>query len=377
MPWNKDDEGKNQPPSDKPPADRGPWGKPPGNDKPGNKGGPNWGGGNRGGGSGIPPDLDEMFKKGKDSLNQILPKGGGRGTWLLPIAAVAAFWLYNSVYQVQPDERGMVMRLGAFTRTVAPGLHFVAWPIEKIELLPVAAEKQTSIGDASDEGLILTGDENMVDIRFKVLWKISDPQKYLFNIDQQERLVRAVAESAMREIVGRTPATEALTTGRLSIQDQVKEILQNTLNGYNAGVQITGLALEAVDPPPPVLDAFEEVQRAKQNQQNLINEADRYSNQKLRNAEGDAAKLVEDAKGYKAKTVLEAKGEAQRFESVYGQYAKAKDVTRERLYLETMEKVLAGSNKVILEQGKTGQGVVPYLPLPAIQNPPAQGSTQQ
>ena len=377
MPWNKDDEGKNQPPSDKPPADRGPWGKPPGNDKPGNKGGPNWGGGNRGGGSGIPPDLDEMFKKGKDSLNQILPKGGGRGTWLLPIAAVAAFWLYNSVYQVQPDERGMVMRLGAFTRTVAPGLHFVAWPIEKIELLPVAAEKQTSIGDASDEGLILTGDENMVDIRFKVLWKISDPQKYLFNIDQQERLVRAVAESAMREIVGRTPATEALTTGRLSIQDQVKEILQNTLNGYNAGVQITGLALEAVDPPPPVLDAFEEVQRAKQNQQNLINEADRYSNQKLRNAEGDAAKLVEDAKGYKAKTVLEAKGEAQRFESVYAQYAKAKDVTRERLYLETMEKVLAGSNKVILEQGKTGQGVVPYLPLPAIQNPPAQGSTQQ
>lgn len=376
MPWNKDDEGTNQPPSDKPPTDRGPWGKPPGNDKPGNKGGPNWGGGNRGGGSGIPPDLDEFFKKGKDSLNQILPQAGGRGTWFLPIAALAAFWAYMSVYQVQPDERGMVLRLGAYTRTVAPGLQFAPWPIEKMELLPVAAEKQTSIGDASDEGLILTGDENMVDIRFKVLWKISDPQKYQFNIDEQERLVRAVAESAMREIVGRTPATEALTTGRLSIQDQVKEILQNTLNGYNAGVQITGLALEAVDPPPPVLDAFEEVQRAKQNQQNLINEADRYSNQKLRNAEGDAAKLIEDAKGYKAKTVLEAKGEAQRFDSVYGQYEKAKDVTRERLYLETMEKVLAGSNKVILEQGKTGQGVVPYLPLPAIQNPPPAGSPQ-
>ena len=376
MPWNKDDEGKNQPPSDKPPTDRGPWGKPPGNDRPSNKGGPNWGGGNRGGGPGIPPDLDELLKKGKDSLNQILPQGGGRGTWLLPVAAVAAFWLYNSVYQVQPDERGMVMRLGAYTRTVNPGLQFAPWPIEKMELLPVAAEKQTSIGDASDEGLILTGDENMVDIRFKVLWKISDPQKYQFNIDQQERLVRAVAESAMREIVGRTPATEALTTGRLSIQDQVKEILQNTLNGYNAGVQITGLALEAVDPPPPVLDAFEEVQRAKQNQQNLINQAELYSNQKLRNAEGDAAKLVEDAKGYKARVVLEAKGEGQRFESVYQQYAKAPTVTRERLYLETMEKVLAGSSKVILDSSKGGQGVVPYLPLPALPTPPAQGSTQ-
>jgi len=377
MPWNKDDDGKNQPSGEKPPTDRGPWGRPPGNDRPGNKGGPNWGGGNRGGGSGIPPDLDNLFKKGKDSLNQILPQGGGRGTWLLPIAAVAAFWLYNSVYQVQPDERGMVLRLGAYTRTVNPGLQFAPWPIEKMELLPVAAEKQTSIGDASDEGLILTGDENMVDIRFKVLWKISDPQKYLFNVDEQERLVRAVAESAMREIVGRTPATEALTTGRLSIQDQVKDILQNTLNGYNAGVQITGLALEAVDPPPPVLDAFEEVQRAKQNQQNLINQAELYSNQKLRNAEGDAAKLVEDAKGYKARVVLEAKGEGQRFDSVYQQYAKAPEVTRERLYLETMEKVLAGSNKVILEPGKNGQGVVPYLPLPALPTPPAQGSTQQ
>lgn len=378
MPWNKDDDGKNQPSGEKPPTDRGPWGKPPGNDKPGNKSGPNWGGGNRGGGgSGIPPDLDEMFKKGKDSLNQILPQGGGRGTWLLPVAAVAAFWLYNSVYQVQPDERGMVMRLGAYTRTVAPGLQFAPWPVEKMELLPVAAEKQISIGDGSDEGLMLTGDENMVDIKFKVLWKISDPQKFQFNVDEQERLVRAVAESGMREIVGRTPATEALTTGRLSIQDQVKEILQRTLDGYNAGVQITGLALEGVDPPPPVLDAFEEVQRAKQNQQNLINEAERYSNQKLRNAEGDAAKLVEDAKGYKARVVLEAKGEGQRFDSVYQQYVKAPQVTRERLYLETMEKVMAGSNKVIMEQGKNGQGVVPYLPLPSLPTPPVQGSTQQ
>ena len=365
MPWNKDDDGKSQPP-----GDRGPWGKPP-NQGPGGKDPRNpWGGGgNRNGGQGnLPPELDDLLKKGKDGLKSVLPQGGGRGTWLLPVAALAALWLYSSIYQVQPDERGMVLRLGAFNRSAGPGLHFAAWPIEKMELLPVAAENQTSIGDDGDEGLMLTGDENMVDIKFKVLWKISDAQQFLFNVAEQEALVRAVGESAMREIVGRTPATEALTTGRLAIQDQVIEIVQRVLDGYQAGVKITGLALEGVDPPGPVLDAFEEVQRAKQDQQKSINEAEQYSNKILRNAEGDSAKLVEDAKGYKAKVVAESKGEAQRFDSVYAEYAKAKDVTRERLYLETMEQVIGKANRVIIDQGKTGQGVVPYLPLPAIQN---------
>jgi modulator of FtsH protease HflK len=375
MPWNKDDDGKNQGP-----GDRGPWGQKGGdrNPIPGpGSGGPknNWGGGNRGGGSGnLPPELDDLLKKGKDSLKSVLPQGGGRSTWLLPLAALLAFWVYSSVYQVQPDERGMVLRLGAYNRAATPGLHFAAWPFEKMEILRVAAENQTPIGDNGDEGLMLTGDENMVDIKFKVLWKIADPQKFLFNVAEQEAIVRAVAESAMREIVGRTPATEALTTGRLSIQEQVTEIVQRTLNRYNAGVQITGLALEGVEPPAPVLDAFEDVQRAKQDQQKLINDAERYSNQKLRNAEGDTAKLVEDAKGYKAQVVAEAKGEAQRFDSVYAEYAKAKDVTRERLFLETMEKVIGSSNRIVMDPGKTGQGVVPYLPLPAIENAKPAGS---
>jgi modulator of FtsH protease HflK len=380
MPWNKDDDGKNQPPGDKPPTDRGPWGKPPGNDKPGNKGGPNWGGGNRGGGPGLPPDLDGLLKKGKESFNQILPQGGGRGVWLIPLAGLAAFLVYMSIYQVQPDERGMVLRLGAYTRTVNPGLQFAPWPIEKMELLPVAAEQKISIGDNNEEGLMLTGDENVVDVRFKVLWKISDPQKYLFNVSEQEAMVKAVAESAMREIVGRTPATDAFTSGKLDIQSRVSEIVQRTLDRYQSGVILTGLTLEDVQPPKDVIPAFEDVQQAKQDKKKSIYEAEAYANQRLQNAEGNAAKMVEDAKGYKAKTVLEAKGEAQRFNSVYEQYAKAKDVTRERLFLETMEKVLSGSNKIILEQGKGGQGVVPYLPLPAIQNPtataPVLGSTQ-
>ncbi len=365
MPWNKDDDGKNQPPSD-----RGPWGKPPGGEGPKN----NWGSGNKGGPGNIPPELDDLLKKGRDGLKSVLPQGGGRGTWLLPLAAVAAFWVYSSVYQVQPDERGMVLRLGAYTRTVSPGLQFAPWPLETMELLPVAAENQTPIGDSGDEGLMLTGDENMVDVKFKVLWKIADPQKFLFSVAEQETIVKAVAESAMREIVGRTPASDALTNGKLAIQDQVLDITQRTLDKYNAGVKITGLALEGVEPPSSVLDAFEDVQRAKQDQQKSINEADRYSNQKLRNAEGDQAKLVEDAKGYKAQIVAEAKGEAQRFSSVYDQYVKAKDVTRERLFLETMENVIGKSNRIIMDPSKSGQGVVPYLALPAIQNSTPAGS---
>ena len=360
MPWNKDDDK-----GPTPPPDRGPWGQGPGNDKPKN----NW---NLGGGKGpgnVPPELDDLFKRGRDGLKNVMPRGGGIGGWLALGAAVVAFWAYASIYQIQPDERGMVLRLGQFVRSANPGLHFAAWPVEKMEVLPVAAENQTSIGDAGDEGLMLTGDENMVDIRFKVLWKIADPVKYLFNVKEQERMVRAVAESAMREIVGRTPAAVALTTGRLAIQDQVSEITQRVLDGYNAGIKITGLALEGVDPPGPVLDAFEEVQRAKQNQQNLINQAEQYTNKILRNAEGQAAKSVEDAQGYKAQAVASAKGEAQRFEQIYTEYAKAKDVTRERLYLETMENVLANSQKVIVEQGAGGQGVVPYLALPQIAKP--------
>jgi membrane protease subunit HflK len=373
MPWNKDDDDK-KPQGSAPPPTGGPWGQGPKVPPPRNPWGNN--GGNRGPGN-QPPDLEKLLKGFGDMFGGMTPrKSGGVGVWAIPAALLLAFWAYNSIYQVQPDERGMVLRLGSYTRNVGPGLHFMVWPVEKVEILRVAAENQISIGDAGDEGLMLTGDENMVDIRFKVLWKIADPEKFLFNVAVQQSLVRAVSESAMREIVGRTPATEALTTGRLAIQDQVTEIVQRTLDQYNAGIILTGLALEGVDPPGPVLDAFEEVQRAKQNQQNLINQAEQYTNKTLRNAEGQSAKVVEDAKGYKAQAVASAKGEAQRFEQIYTEYAKAKDVTRERLYLETMEKVLGSSNRVIIDQGKGGQGVVPYLPLPALAAPTTPGTGQ-
>jgi modulator of FtsH protease HflK len=372
MPWNKDDEKGGSDPV------QGPWGQQPkGPRKPDNWGG----GGNRGPGSG-PPNLDDILNKAWETIKSSIgfggggtPSGGGSSSgssasWAVPLALLAAFIAYKSVYQIQPDERGMVLRLGEYTRSVGPGLHFAVWPIEKMETLRVAAENQISIGDAGDEGLMLTGDENIVDIRFKVLWKISDPEKYLFKAADQESIVRAVSESAMREIVGRTPATDVLTNGKLVIQDEVTEIVQKTLDSYNIGVKITGIPLEGVDPPAQVIGAFEEVQKAKQDRVKFINEAEQYTNTKLRNAEGSQAKLIEDAKGYKAQAVANAKGEAQRFDQIYVQYVKAKDVTRERLYLETMEKVLANSNRVIVEQGKAGQGVVPYLALPTISTPP-------
>jgi membrane protease subunit HflK len=323
----------------------------------------------------MPPDLDEIIRRGQDTLKNVMPSG--RGTWILPVLLIVAFWLFNSVYQVQADERGVVLRLGEYARTATPGLHFAAWPIETMTKLKVDAENQINFGGNDTDGLMLAGDQNIVDIRFSVLWRISDPEDFLFNVQEpQENVVRAVSESAMREIVGRTPAEEIRTTGRQAAQDQVQAITQATLDAYTAGIIIVAVNLEKADPPQPVIAAFEEVQRAEQNQAQAINEADQYTNQKARAAEGEAAKLVEEAKAYKARVVAEAQGEAQRFLSIYEQYKNAKDVTRQRIFLETMEQILSQSNKVIIEEGNAGsQGVVPYLPLPALQ-PKTEAATQ-
>lgn len=349
MPWNSEGGGGNQ----------GPWGQGP------------WGQGPKrpnGGGRGpTPPDLDELLRKGQDKLKQVLPTGGGRFSWLIPVGLLVAFVAYNSIYQVQTDERGVVLTLGKHTRTVMPGLQFALWPIERMERPKVRAENQINFGANESEALMLAGDQNIVEIQFTVLWQIANPENYLFNVAAQEDMVKAVAESAMREVVGRTTAEEIRTTGRQSAQDQVRQITQATLDSYDAGIQINSVNLEKADPPRQVIAAFEEVQRAEQNQAQLINEADQYRNQRVRLAEGEAAKLVEDAKAYKFRVVADAQGEAARFVSIFNEYKNAKDVTRERLFLETMEDVLSQSNKVIIEGGQGGQGVVPYLPLPEIQ----------
>lgn len=337
----------------------------------GGGGGP-WGQGPSGSGGGGPsPDLEDMLRKGQDRLKQAIPGGGGgKFLWVFVLLGLVGIWLMNSFYTVAPEERGIVLRFGKFVRSTPPGLHFIIWPVETVETPKVAAENQLNFGlssrGGSPEGLMLAGDQNIVDIKFTVLWKIADAQKFLFNVRNPERLVSVVAEAAMREIVGRTAAEQIRTQGRLEAQNQVLALIQGTLDSYNAGILITGVKLEKADPPPAVIDAFEEVQRAEQNQNKFIREAEQYRNKLLGEARGEASKIVEDAKAYKARVVNEADGEAQRFISVFNEYDKAKDVTRKRLFLETLEEVLSKSTKVIIEKGSQSTGVVPYLPLPEV-----------
>ena len=298
-------------------------------------------------------------------------RGGGglpnRTIGIVAVIAIAAIFAYNSFYQVEPNERGVVLRFGEYARTTGPGLNGLLWPVEQVETVAVLDENQINFGEEQGENLILAGDQNIVDLRFSVLWKISDAQDYLFNVRDQQELVKVVSESAMREIVGRTSAEEVRTRGRQEAQESVRALIQDTLDSYEAGILITGVNLEKADPPPQVIDAFEEVQRAEQNQNRLIREAEQYRNKIVGEARGNAAKIVEDGKAYRTRVVQESEGEAQRFIQVYDSYAAAKDVTRQRIFLETIEDVFARSTKVIVEGGQDGNGVVPYLPLTEIQ----------
>lgn len=351
-----------------------PWSNQGGNNGNGNQGGP-WGQGPKrpNGGGQQPPDLDDIIRQGQEKIKQIFPGGGAPGSggsnkfmFILGAAALVGIVLMNSFYRVQADEQGVVLQLGKYNRTAGPGLHFAVWPIETVEVLPVTKEHNLTFGGRNaDDGRMLAGDQNMVDIRFTVQWRIADAKKFLFNIREPEALIRVVSESAMRDVVGRTPADVVRTKGRLDTQEQVKALIQKTLTSYNSGININGVQLEQADPPPQVVDAFEEVQRAEQEQNKLIREAERYRNRLLGEARGEAAQIVEKSKAYKARVIAEAQGEAERFSKIYSEYSKAKDVTRKRLFLETMEDVLGKSNKVIIE-GKGGSGVVPYLPLPEI-----------
>lgn len=368
MPWSKDDGGGG--------GSQGPWGQGP------------WGQGPRkpqgqgpGGKGPVPPDLDEAIRRGRDWLNNLLPGGFGLAPIVLLLAA--GFWLFQSVYTVQPNEQGVVLQFGKYNRTTDPGLHMIMWPVEEVYTAKTLTEQISTFGvsgDTSDpnaEGLMLAGDQNIVDIEFTVLWRISDARAYLFNVENPEELLRFVSESAMREYVGRSKADDVRTQGRLAATQAVQKLIQDTLNSYNAGITINGLQLNKADPPQPVLDAFAEVTRAQQDRESAVNDANKYAFDLDGKAKGQAAKTLADAEAYKGKVVAEAQGEAQRFTSVYDQYKNAKDVTRRRLYIETMEQLLAGSKKVIIEQGANGSGVVPYLPLPEIKPAAPSAATGQ
>lgn len=357
----------------------------------GGGGGP-WGGGSGGGrGQGPwsrgpqPPDLEELLRRGQDRFRRVFPGGTGglRGVLLL-VAIAILVWLASGFYRVQPDEQGVVLRFGKWVRTtpVGSGLNWhLPYPIETALTPKVTTVNRVDVGfrtapggsprDVNEEALMLTGDENIVDINFTVFWTIKDAGKYLFNIRNPEDTVKAVAESAMREVIGQTKIQAALAEARHEIEVSTQKLLQNVLDHYGAGIQITQLQLQKVDPPQPVVEAFRDVQRARADAERARNEAEAYANDILPRARGDAEKVIQDGEAYKQQVLIQAQGDAQRFLSVYDQYRQAKDVTTRRMYIETMQDILSHTNKVIIDQaGKNGAGVLPYLPLPALNNKP-------
>jgi len=337
-----------------------------------------WGNGPRrgGGGGGEPPHIDDMIKKGQEQLKAVLP-GGGRGLSLLLLVAFGV-WIASGVYTVEPNEQGVVLQFGKRSETAAtPGLHWhMPYPIETVEVRGVTDEKTIAIGSRTtnsrragrqttatlDESLMLTQDENIVDVRFNVVWRIKNLGDYLFQLRDPDGTIKAVSESVMRELVGKNQITPIITTARGALEEEALLKLQSTLDTYKVGVTILRVQIIESEAPDEVKDAFLDVQRAEADQQKSRNVAAKYANEVIPRAQGRAEQLTQGAEAYRAQTVARAEGEAARFLSVYDEYALAKNVTQKRMYLETMEGILAGMDKIILDS-KGGSGVVPYLPL--------------
>ena len=363
----------------------GPWGS-------GGGKGP-WGSGPQPGSGPTPPDLEEILRRSQDRLRRVLPGGsmGNKGFALIALAVVA-LWGLSGFFRVEPDELGVVLRFGKEVREVQPGLNYhLPYPIEtaltpkalrvnKIDigmrLVDDVRRGGTMTRDVPEESLMLTGDENIVDVDFAVLWKVKPTGvgDFLFNIQNPEGTVKAVAESAMREVIGRSDIEPILTGARQTIETAVHGLLQRTLDQYGAGIEVQQIQLQKVDPPAQVIDAFRDVQAARADLERSVNEAQTYANTVVPEAKGRAAQIHQAAEAYRSQTVAEATGQAARFSKIYDEYKKAPDVTRERMYLETMERVLGGSDKVIVDQGSGGTGVVPYLPLSELSRQGAQQS---
>lgn len=361
----------------------GPWGGG-GNQGGDNRGGDDKGSGGRGPGGQGPqiPEFEEIVKKGQEQLKILLGGRGGRGgsngtdggggngigkgTIGLVVVAALGLWAFSSFYSVKPEEKSVELFFGKEYGVRGPGLHFAPWPAVTKEVLVVTRENQLEIGvgkgsTRTDNGLMLTGDENIVDIDFQVVWNIASPTQFLFNLAGPEETIAAVAESAMREIIARSELAPILNRDRGAISSELEILIQGILDSYSSGINIVRINLDKADPPSDVIDAFREVQAAEQTRDTLEKQADAYANKAVAGARGEAAQLLQEAEGYRAQVVNEAEGEASRFNAVYTEYAKAPEVTRKRLYLETMEKVLGSVDKVLIDESATG--VVPYLPL--------------
>ena len=380
----------------------GPWGNPGGNQPPKPDRGPKrgdrgpWGGGGAGRnpGPGGLPDLDDLIARMQDQARRFVPGGGGgrgagQGRLAALVALVAlAIWLGSGFYRVQPDQQGVVLRFGAFERTTLPGLNYhLPWPIEQALTPAVTRINRVEVGfrggpagdrnivvrnareqsggarEVPEEALMLTGDENIIDINFSVFWRIRSASDFLFNTRNPEDTVKSAAESMMRQVIGRTPIQPALTEARARIEQDVAAGAQAILDQYGAGVEVTQVQLQRVDPPAAVIDSFRDVQRANTDAERVRNEAESYRNDIIPRARGDAARLTAEAEGARQALIAEADGQAQRFLSVYQAYTVAKDVTLKRLYIETMQEILSKTPSIVVDDKL--QGIVPYLPLEA------------
>ncbi|MEP5729221.1 MAG: FtsH protease activity modulator HflK [Sulfitobacter sp.] len=390
----------------------GPWGGGGGNsggdggrnDGPGNRGN-NGSSGDRGPGGEKPqiPEIDELVKKGQEQLRVLMGGGGGRernngggsgggggplltrGTVGLGLVAAVVAWGFASFYTVRPEQQSIELFLGKFTQIGTEGLNFAPWPVVTAEVFDVTTNRTETLGvrggQGGNDGLMLTTDENIVDIDFQVVWNIKNAKDFKFSLRDPEASVRAISESAMREVIAQSELAPILSRDRGAVADRVKELIQGTLDNRETGINVLRVNLNKVDPPSQtvivtnadgstsqasVVDAFRDVQAAEQERDRVERQADAYANRKTAEARGESAQLLEAAEGYRARVVNDAVGEASRFEAVLTEYIAAPEVTRKRLYLETMQKVLGGVDKIILEGGtgaNGGQGVVPYLPL--------------
>ena len=347
-----------------------PWGTPPG-------------GGNGSGRGPVPPNIDEIIRNIQEKIKRFLPSGstGGNKPLLFGLIIVAIIWALSGLYRVLPDEQGIVLRFGKFVSTTQPGLNYhFPYPIETVLTPKVTKVNRIDIGfrsgsdtgfssagvaDVPEESLMLTGDENIVNIDFSVFWVIKDAGKFLFKIQDPAATVKATAETAMREVIAKSKLQSILTEGRSQIEIETQEIAQSLLDEYESGIQITQVQTQKADPPDQVIDAFRDVQAARADMERAKNEAQAYQNDVIPRARGEAAKILQQAEAYKKQVVAKAEGEASRFLAIYKEYSNAKRVTKERMYLETMEKVLAAVDKVIIEKNAS-TGVVPYLALPEI-----------
>ena len=375
MPWNQGGGG-------------GPWGsgQKPNNPWGGRPGGNNGGGGGPFGGGGKGPDFEDIIRQGQARLREVLPGGMGAGRGLsIGFIALVAMWLLTGFYRVEPANVGVVLRFGEMERITYPGLNWhVPYPIESVIQPNVLQVNQLNIGFRDgqearrdrtmlDESLMLTGDANILDVRFTVQWRIQDAAKFLFNIAQPEASVKAVAEAGMREVVGQTTAT-AIFTNRNAVETRVRSTMQGILDFYDAGIAIEQVQFRAVEPPAQVIDAFRDVQRANQDRERARNEAEAYRNDIVPRARGEAQRLIQESEGYRQQVVARAQGDIAGYEALLAAYAAAPEVTRQRLYLEMMEQVLRGNQKVILDQNSgpgQNQSVVPVLPLGDLLRRPA------